>query len=65
MGRNLKKMGLRAADTSELAFADCRVPAANRLGDEEGRGFVQLMQQLPQERLNIAQAGVVLHGTGD
>ena len=31
----------------------------NRLGEEEGRGFVQLMQQLPQERLNIAQAGVV------
>jgi acyl-CoA dehydrogenase len=58
-GRNLKKMGLKAADTSELSFADCRVPAANRLGEEEGRGFVQLMQQLPQERLNIAQAAVV------
>ena len=58
-GRNLKKMGLQAADTSEMAFADCRVPATNRLGDEEGKGFIQLMQQLPQERLNIAQAGVV------
>lgn len=58
-GRNLKKMGMPAADTSELFFADCRVPVSNRLGDEEGRGFVQLMQQLPQERLNIAQAGVV------
>ena len=58
-GRNLKKMGLKAADTSELFFADCRAPVSNRLGDEEGRGFVQLMQQLPQERLNIAQAAVV------
>lgn len=58
-GRNLKKLGLPAADTSELFFSDCRVPVGNRLGEEEGRGFVQLMQQLPQERLNIAQAGVV------
>ena len=58
-GRNLKKLGLPAADTSEMFFADCRVPVGNRLGEEEGRGFVQLMQQLPQERLNIAQAGVV------
>ena len=57
-GRNLKKMGLPAADTSEMFFSDCRVPVSNRLGDE-GQGFFQLMQQLPQERLNIAQAGVV------
>ncbi|MFU8815441.1 MAG: acyl-CoA dehydrogenase family protein [Pseudomonadales bacterium] len=58
-GRNLKKMGQKSADTSELFFQDCRVPAANRLGEQEGRGFAQLMQQLPQERLNIAQAAVV------
>ncbi len=58
-GRNLKKLGQHAADTSELFFEDCRVPQANRLGEEEGRGFIQLMQQLPQERLNIAQAAVV------
>ena len=45
-GRNLKKMGQAAADTSELFFADCRVPVGNCLGDE-GKGFVQLMQQLP------------------
>jgi len=57
-GRNLKKMGQAAADTSELFYADCRVPVGNCLGDE-GKGFVQLMQQLPQERLNIAQAAVV------
>ena len=58
-GRNLKKLGQKAADTSELFFADGRVPVANRLGEEEGQGFVQLMQQLPQERLNIAQSAVV------
>ena len=57
-GRNLKKMGQHAADTSELFFEDCRAPVANRLGDE-GTGFVQLMQQLPQERLSIAQSAVV------
>lgn len=58
-GRNLKKMGQKAADTSELFFADCRVPAANLLGEAEGKGFYQLMQQLPQERLSIAQAAVI------
>ncbi|MCZ6617914.1 MAG: acyl-CoA dehydrogenase family protein [Gammaproteobacteria bacterium] len=58
-GRNLKKIGQKSADTSELFFADCRVPVANRLGEEEGKGFYQLMQQLPQERLTIAQSAVV------
>ena len=58
-GRNLKKLGQQAADTSEMFFADCRVPVDNRLGDNEGEGFIQLMNQLPQERLNIAQAAVV------
>ena len=58
-GTNLKKMGLPAADTSELYFDDCIVPKENMLGESEGEGFTQLMKQLPQERLNIAQAGVV------
>jgi len=58
-GRNLKKMGQKAADTSELFFSDCRVPTTSLLGTEEGKGFYQLMQQLPQERLSIAQAAVV------
>jgi acyl-CoA dehydrogenase len=53
-GRNLDKIGLKANDTSELFFNDVRVPTANLLGHEEGQGFVQLMQQLPQERLLIA-----------
>ena len=56
-GRNLDKIGLKANDTSELFFNDVRVPTANLLGHEEGQGFIQLMQQLPQERLLIgAQA---------
>lgn len=53
-GRLLDKLGQRAQDTVELFFDNVRVPAANRLGDDEGRGFAQLMQQLPRERLLIA-----------
>lgn len=52
-GRNLDKIGLHGADTSELFFEDVRVPATNMLG-EEGRGFAYLMRNLPQERLTIA-----------
>ncbi len=57
-GRNLDKLGMEAADTSELFFNDVRVPAANLLGESEGQGFFQLMGQLPQERLNIAIQGI-------
>ena len=53
-GRNLKKLGMKAQDTSELFFDDVKVPTSNLLGTEEGKGFFQLMQQLPQERLIIA-----------
>ncbi|BFM14434.1 acyl-CoA dehydrogenase family protein [Maricurvus nonylphenolicus] len=53
-GRNLEKIGLKEADTSELFFDNVRVPQANLLGNEEGQGFYQLMQNLPQERLSIA-----------
>ncbi|WP_299193825.1 acyl-CoA dehydrogenase family protein [uncultured Erythrobacter sp.] len=58
-GRNLDKIGQHSADTSELFFADVRVPRTNILGGE-GRGFIHLMEELPQERLSIAvtaQAG--------
>lgn len=52
-GKNLHKIGLKAQDTSELFFQDVRVPTTALLG-EEGMGFVYLMQDLPQERLNVA-----------
>jgi acyl-CoA dehydrogenase len=57
-GRNLDKLGQEAADTSELFFNDARVPVENLLGGDEGQGFFQLMNQLPQERLNIAIQGI-------
>jgi acyl-CoA dehydrogenase len=57
-GRNLDKLGQEAADTSELFFNEVRVPADNLLGGDAGQGFFQLMNQLPQERLNIALQGM-------
>jgi len=57
-GRNLDKVGLKSNDTSELFFNDVRVPTANLLGTDEGQGFVQLMQQLPQERLQIGTTAI-------
>jgi acyl-CoA dehydrogenase len=53
-GRILDKIGMHGQDTAEFFFDDARVPAANILGGVSGQGFVQLMQQLPQERLIIA-----------
>jgi alkylation response protein AidB-like acyl-CoA dehydrogenase len=55
-GKRLKKLGLKAQDTSELFFDNVHVPAENLLGGEamENRGFVCLMEQLPWERLQIA-----------
>jgi acyl-CoA dehydrogenase len=53
VGRLLDKIGMKAQDTSELFFDDVRVPAANLLGDTEGRGFAQLMSDLSYERLLI------------
>ncbi|HUW52300.1 MAG TPA: acyl-CoA dehydrogenase family protein [Rhodanobacter sp.] len=57
-GRNLDKIGLEAQDTSELFFDDLLVPADNLLGGQEGQGFFQMMQELPQERLIVALAGI-------
>jgi acyl-CoA dehydrogenase len=57
-GRNLDKIGLHASDTSELFFDNVTVPPENLLGHEEGNGFAQLMQQLPQERLALAIGAV-------
>lgn len=56
-GKRLKKIGLRAQDTSELFFDNVRVPAENLLGNEN-EGFIYLMQELPWERLQIAISGV-------
>jgi alkylation response protein AidB-like acyl-CoA dehydrogenase len=56
-GRRLAKIGLKASDTAELFFDDCRVPAENLLGTEN-HGFYQLMANLPRERLSIAVAAV-------
>lgn len=56
-GRNLDKIGRKAQDTAELFFHNVRVPVENRLG-EEGKGFLYMMQQLPQERLAIAVGAV-------
>src|SRR5882672_6283072 len=52
-GRKLKKLGLDAADTSELFFDDVKLPPENLLGIEEGQGFAQLMNDLPRERLIV------------
>ena len=57
-GRQLDKVGLKAQDTSELFFDEVRVPAGHLIGEQEGQGFFQLMQQLPQERLIIAVQGI-------
>jgi alkylation response protein AidB-like acyl-CoA dehydrogenase len=56
-GRNLEKVGWKAQDTAELIFEDVRVPDANVLGEVHG-GFVHLSENLPQERLAIAIAGL-------
>ena len=56
-GRILRKLGQKSQDTTELYFDELRVPAAQLLGGQEGRGFYQLMEQLPQERLLTAIIG--------
>ncbi|MEU4381537.1 acyl-CoA dehydrogenase family protein [Micromonospora echinofusca] len=56
-GRRLAKVGLKANDTAELFFDDCRVPAENLIGTEN-HGFYHLMSNLPRERLSIAVAAV-------
>jgi acyl-CoA dehydrogenase len=57
-GRVLDKIGMKGQDTAELFFDNVTIPADNLLGTAEGQGFVQLMQQLPQERLLIAVTAV-------
>ena len=60
VGKRLKKMGMKAQDTSELFFDQVHVPAENLLGGiaQENKGFICLMEQLPWERLQIAISAV-------
>jgi acyl-CoA dehydrogenase len=57
-GRKLDKVGLKAADTSELFFDGVALPEDALLGGVPGQGFAQMMQQLPQERLIIGCGAV-------
>jgi alkylation response protein AidB-like acyl-CoA dehydrogenase len=59
-GKRLKKLGLKAQDTSELFFDNVKLPAKQLLGgaEQENRGFICLMEQLPWERLQIAIGAV-------
>jgi alkylation response protein AidB-like acyl-CoA dehydrogenase len=66
-GRKLDKVGQTESDTAELFFADVRVPDANVIGEVD-RGFIHMMERLPQERLgaavsNIAHAAAILDET--
>jgi len=57
-GRLLHKIGQKGQDTAELFFENLRIPTENLLGEREGQGFYQLMNQLPRERLIIGLAAI-------
>jgi acyl-CoA dehydrogenase len=58
VGRSLEKVGRQGQDTCELFFEEVRVPAANLLGPAEGKGFAQMMANLPYERLSVGVGAV-------
>jgi alkylation response protein AidB-like acyl-CoA dehydrogenase len=58
-GRKEDKLGMRASDTTEVLFENCRIPADQLLG-EEGRGFIDMMQVLDAGRIGIAALSVGL-----
>jgi acyl-CoA dehydrogenase len=60
VGRSLEKVGMHAQDTCELFFDDVRVPAVNLLGPAEGKGFFQMMDRLPYERLTVGVSAVAM-----
>jgi acyl-CoA dehydrogenase len=59
VGHSLQKIGRHAQETCELFFEGVRVPVANRLGLQEGRGLFQMMDQLSYERLSVALGAIV------
>ena len=58
--RDIDKLGYKGIETCELLFEDCRVPAANLIGGEEGFGLRHVMTGLEAERINVAARGVGL-----
>ncbi len=58
VGRKLEKLGYKGIDSAELIFDDCRVPAENLIGGEEGRGLQQILAGLELGRINVAARGV-------
>ena len=58
VGRPLEKIGMHGQDTCELFFDNLRVPASNLLGPAEGKGYAQMLEQLPYERLAVAVGAV-------
>lgn len=60
VGRTLEKVGMHGQDTCELFFDDIRVPASNLLGPAENKGFYQMMEQLPYERLTVGVGAVAV-----
>ncbi len=60
VSRKLEKIGYKGIDSAELAFRDCRVPADNLIGGEEGQGLKQILAGLELGRINVAARGVGL-----
>jgi len=55
-GNKLNKLGFHGHDTAELSFTDVFIPDENLIGGQEGHGFIQIMRNLPLERLSIGVA---------
>ena len=58
VSKKLEKLGYKGIDSGEIVFDDCRVPAENLIGGEEGQGFKQILGGLELGRINVAARGV-------